>query len=81
LNIIVPELNTNDIEQKKYYYKYFPNLDHKLFIKINRPKPPYQSRFEIGKDEVKILNIRNFKINFLNISLFIINKNYSGVTI
>jgi len=55
-NVTIPELNTSDIEQKKYYYKYFPNLDHKLFVKIKRPKPTYQSRFEIAKDEVRKIN-------------------------
>ena len=52
-NVYNPEMNLSDIEQKKYYYKSFPNLNHKLFIKVNRPKPPYQSRFEIAIDEVK----------------------------
>jgi len=61
---MIPELNNSDIEQKKYYYKYFPNLDHKLFVKINRPKPTYQSRFEIGKDEVKLTKF-NLHYNFI----------------
>lgn len=36
---------------KKYIYPNFPKLNSKLYIKIDTPKLPYHSKFEISQDE------------------------------
>jgi len=59
LNYIVPivnshveEISLKDIEKKVYTYKYFPKMDPKLYVKIEKPVIKYQSRFQVAKDEV-----------------------------
>lgn len=52
LSSTVPEINTKDISNNKtYQYKYFPKLNSELYVKIDVPKPQYQSKFEISRDE------------------------------
>lgn len=58
-NSNVEEINLKGIENKIYSYKTFPKMDPKLYVKIHKPVIKYQSRFEVAKDEVKI--IFNFK--------------------
>ncbi len=51
----IEEISLKDIEKKFYIYNIFPIMNPSLYVKINKPKIKYQSRFEIAKDEVKIL--------------------------
>jgi hypothetical protein len=53
LATVVPELTSTskDLLLKKYHYKYFPKLNPNLYVKIEMPKPVYQSKFEIARDE------------------------------
>ena len=76
INYVIPNVITNideislkDIEKKKYIYSIFPKMDPSLYVKINKPKIKYQSRFEIAKDEV-IYNLTN-SINFSGVIMSI----------
>ena len=52
LSSVVPDVSLISIEKKRYTYKLFPKLNSDLYIKIDAPKMPYQSKFLISNDEV-----------------------------
>ena len=49
---VIPDIQTNDLNQKKFFYKVFPRLKPELYIKVDiMTKMPYQSKFEVSQDE------------------------------
>jgi hypothetical protein len=48
---VAPEIDISDLQHCNYIYQNFPKLNNKLYIKIDTPKQPYHSKFEIGPDE------------------------------
>ena len=48
---VIPDITVSDLGNKKFFYKIFPRLNPTLYIKIDAPKLPYQSKFEINQDE------------------------------
>ena len=49
--IMAPQIKTQDLKKKEFFYPTFPKLDPNLFSKYSAPVKPYKSKFIFLQDE------------------------------
>lgn len=51
ISSVISEIKIDDLKGQSFFYKTFPNLDSKLYIQSEIPRPVYHSRFVYTRDE------------------------------